>query len=111
MVRHAASEDLDTRLLIAALLEAMVIMQTLEGRASARGDRRRARALAKVAPRPNCRVSDSEIGAALEGAGGSIRAAARALGIAPSTISRRRVACRDGAQHSPQLLSAKRHPA
>lgn len=108
MVRSAVRDDVDTHLLVAALLEAMIILQALDTRARTRGDRRRSHALAQVRPAPVRRITDAQIAAALEETGGHVRAAARLLDVAPSTVSRRTNAHRDSPQRLAGLLPTNR---
>ena len=104
-VRHAVRVDVDARLLVAAALEAMVILQALESRDRRRRDRKRGRRLASVAHVPARKASDADIERELAAAGGRVRRAARALGVAPSTITRRNVAQRDATQHPVPYVS------
>lgn len=100
LVRRAVRIDLDAALLVQATLEAVIILQAVEHRESNRSARRRTRHLATVAHIPRKMISDAELLNALEAANGGVRKAARALGVAPSTVSRRlTVANRDATQH------------
>lgn len=99
--RSAVLDDADLRLVVTAALEAVIIVSALESRDRRRGDRRRAQSLdARRAAAPR-KVSDAEIMAALVQTGGHARRAAAILQVAPSTITRRRVAVCDSTQHLP----------
>lgn len=89
--RHAIATDADLRLVVAAVIEALLIVDALETRLQRRGNRLRARHLAALATNVERKFSDAAIAQALADSGGNLRQAARALGASPSTVSRRKM--------------------